>query len=101
MQVKLSIGDFSRMTYLTVKALRHYHDIGVLEPVEIDPSSGYRYYAPSQVAVAQTVRRLRDLGMPLDEIRVIVKEPGDRSPLGNATRSHRSTTTVPRGGPRH
>jgi DNA-binding transcriptional MerR regulator len=75
MQVKLSIGDFSRMTYLTVKALRHYHDIGVLEPVEIDPSSGYRYYAPSQVAVAQTVRRLRDLGMPLEEIRVIVKEP--------------------------
>ena len=75
MQVKLSIGDFSRMTYLTVKALRHYHDIGVLEPVEIDASSGYRYYAPSQVAVAQTVRRLRDLGMPLEEIRVIVKEP--------------------------
>lgn len=75
MQVKLSIGDFSRMTYLTVKALRHYHDIGVLEPIEIDSSSGYRYYAPSQVAVAQTVRRLRDLGMPLDEIRVIVKEP--------------------------
>jgi DNA-binding transcriptional MerR regulator/effector-binding domain-containing protein len=75
MQVKLSIGDFSRMTHLTVKALRHYHEIGVLEPTEIDSSSGYRYYAPSQVAVAQTVRRLRDLGMPLDEIRVIVKEP--------------------------
>jgi len=75
MTVKLSIGDFSRMTYLTVKALRHYHDIGVLEPVEVDTSSGYRYYAPSQVAIAQTVRRLRDLGMPLEEIRVIVKEP--------------------------
>jgi DNA-binding transcriptional MerR regulator len=71
----MSIGDFSRMTCLTVKALRHYHDIGVLEPVEIDASNGYRYYAPSQVAVAQTVRRLRDLGMPLEEIRVIVKEP--------------------------
>jgi DNA-binding transcriptional MerR regulator/effector-binding domain-containing protein len=75
MTVKLSIGDFSRMTYLTVKALRHYHDIGVLEPVEVDASSGYRYYAPRQVAIAQTVRRLRDLGMPLEEIRVIVKEP--------------------------
>jgi DNA-binding transcriptional MerR regulator len=75
MQAKLSIGDFSRMTYLTVKALRHYHDVGVLEPSEVDPSSSYRYYTPSQVAVAQTVRRLRDLGLPLDEIRVIVKEP--------------------------
>lgn len=70
---KLSIGDFSKMTYLSVKALRHYHDVGVLEPIDIDPSSGYRFYAPSQVAVAQTIRRLRDLDMPLDEVRAIVQ----------------------------
>jgi DNA-binding transcriptional MerR regulator len=72
---KLSIGDFSKMTYLSVKALRHYHEVGVLEPVEVDRSSGYRYYAPSQVGVAQMVRRLRDLGMPLDEVRTIVSAP--------------------------
>ena len=70
---KLSIGDFSKMTYLSVKALRHYHDVGVLEPIEIDPSSGYRFYAPNQVAVAQTIRRLRDLDMPLDEVRALVQ----------------------------
>jgi DNA-binding transcriptional MerR regulator len=70
---KLSIGDFSKMTYLSVKALRHYHDVGVLEPVEIDPSSGYRFYAPSQVATAQTIRRLRDLDMPLEEVRALVQ----------------------------
>jgi DNA-binding transcriptional MerR regulator len=72
---KLSIGDFSRMTYLSVKALRHYHDIGVLEPAEIDPSSGYRFYLPSQVGIAQMIRRLRDLGMPLDEVRTILQSP--------------------------
>lgn len=75
MQVKLSIGDFSRMTYLSVKALRHYHDVGVLEPIEIDPATGYRFYAPQQVGVAQMIRRLRDLGMPLDEVRTIVQAP--------------------------
>ena len=68
----LSIGDFSRMTYLSVKALRHYHDVGVLEPASIDPDTGYRFYLPSQVGLAQMIRRLRDLGMPLDEVRTIV-----------------------------
>src|SRR4051794_8626829 len=75
MTTKLSIGDFSRMTYLSVKALRHYHDVGVLEPAEIDPATGYRSYLPSQVGLAQMVRRLRDLGMPLDEVRIIMQAP--------------------------
>jgi DNA-binding transcriptional MerR regulator len=76
---KLSIGDFSRMTYLSVKALRHYHDVGVLEPAEVDPASGYRFYLPRQVGLAQMIRRLRDLGMPLDEVRTIVQAPDARS----------------------
>lgn len=75
MTTKLSIGDFSRMTYLSVKTLRHYHDVGVLEPAEIDPASGYRFYLPNQVGLAQMIRRLRDLGMPLDEVRTIVQAP--------------------------
>ena len=87
MQVKLSIGDFSRMTYLSVKALRHYHDVGVLAPAEVDPSTGYRYYAPNQVALAQLIRRLRDLGMPLDEVRTIVRAP-DPSTRDQALAAH-------------
>jgi len=79
MTTRLSIGDFSRMTYLSVKALRHYHDVGVLEPAEIDPSSGYRFYLPNQVGLAQMIRRLRDLGMPLDEVRTIVQAPDPQS----------------------
>jgi|tagenome__1003787_1003787.scaffolds.fasta_scaffold20896394_1 DNA-binding transcriptional MerR regulator/effector-binding domain-containing protein len=72
---RIPIGDFSRMTYLSVKALRHYHDVGVLEPAEIDPATGYRFYARSQVGPAQMVRRLRDLGMPLDDVRTILRAP--------------------------
>src|SRR5947209_499257 len=67
------------MTYLSIKTLRHYHDVGVLEPAEIDPSSGYRFYLPSQVGVAQMIRRLRDLGMPLDDVRTILTAPDPRT----------------------
>jgi DNA-binding transcriptional MerR regulator len=75
MRVRLAIGDFSRMTHLSVKALRHYHDVGLLEPAEIDPASGYRFYEPSQVPIAQVIRRFRDLGMPLDEIKAVLQAP--------------------------
>jgi DNA-binding transcriptional MerR regulator len=75
MSVRLSIGDFSRMTHLSIKALRHYHDVGLLGPADIDPQSGYRYYDADQVSTAQVIRRFRDLGMPLDEIRAVVTAP--------------------------
>ena len=75
MQVRLAIGDFSRMTHLSIKALRHYHDVGLLTPAEIDPASGYRFYTPGQVPIAQVIRRFRDLGMPLDQIREVLQAP--------------------------
>jgi DNA-binding transcriptional MerR regulator len=75
MQPRISIGDFSRMTHLSVKALRHYHDVGVLEPAEVDTFTGYRFYNASQVPVAQVIRRFRDLGMPLDEVRSVLAAP--------------------------
>ncbi len=75
MKVRLAIGDFSRMTHVSVKALRHYHDMGLLEPAEIDPASGYRFYEPEQVPIAQVIRRFRDLGMPLDQIRQVLRAP--------------------------
>ena len=75
MRVRLAIGDFSRMTHLSVKALRHYHDVGLLTPAEIDPATGYRFYEPAQLPAAQVIRRFRDLGMPLDEIREVLQAP--------------------------
>src|SRR5499427_9964008 len=75
MSVLVSIGDFSRMTHLSIKALRFYHDQGLLEPARIDPDSGYRFYEPAQVPVAQVIRRFRDLGMPLEDIRQMLQAP--------------------------
>ncbi|HEY0952727.1 MerR family transcriptional regulator [Nocardioides sp.] len=75
--VLLSIGDFSRMTFLTVKALRHYHDVGLLEPARIDAHSGYRYYRPEQVAPARMIRRLRDLDLPVDQVRAVLDAPDE------------------------
>jgi DNA-binding transcriptional MerR regulator len=79
--VRIVIGNFARMTHLSIKALRHYHDLGVLVPAEVDASSGYRYYRPDQVPVAQVIRRFRDLGMPLDEIKAILRatDPATRT----------------------
>jgi DNA-binding transcriptional MerR regulator len=75
MHTSLGIGDFSRMTFLSVKALRHYHDIGLLEPADVDPQTGYRRYDVSQVPAAQVIRRLRELGMSLDEVRAVMNAP--------------------------
>jgi len=75
MATMLTIGDFSRMTHLSVKALRHYHDMGVLAPAAVDPFTGYRSYDTSQVGSAQVIRRLRDLGMPLDSIAAVLAAP--------------------------
>jgi DNA-binding transcriptional MerR regulator len=73
MSAKLSIGDLSRMTHLSVKALRHYHELGLLEPSEVDQSTGYRSYDLSQVPAAQVIRRFRDLDMPVEHIKAILK----------------------------
>jgi DNA-binding transcriptional MerR regulator len=71
----LSIGEFSRMTHLSVKALRHYDDVGLLQPAAVDASSGYRRYAVAQVPSAQVIRRFRDLDMPLDRIKDVLDAP--------------------------
>jgi DNA-binding transcriptional MerR regulator/effector-binding domain-containing protein len=75
MSATLSIGDFSKATHLSVKALRHYHQLGILEPAEVDPFSGYRRYRTDQIVVAQVIRRFRDLDMPLEEIGAVLSAP--------------------------
>jgi DNA-binding transcriptional MerR regulator len=76
MTARITIGDFARASHLSVKTLRHYHDVGLLEPAEVDPGNGYRYYAESQIPQAQVIRRLRGLQMPVAEVRAVLKAPG-------------------------
>lgn len=68
------IGRFSQICRLTVKALRHYDDLGLLKPALVDPQSGYRYYSLGQVAVADRIRALRAIDMPLEEIAAALRE---------------------------
>jgi DNA-binding transcriptional MerR regulator len=68
----LTIGEFAQLAQLSVRTLRRYHDAGLLEPVSVDPASGYRYYASEQIPSAQVIHRLRELDMPLAEVRRIL-----------------------------
>jgi DNA-binding transcriptional MerR regulator/effector-binding domain-containing protein len=72
MQSSLGIGDFARATHLSVKTLRHYHETGVLVPLEVDAQTGYRRYGSDQIVTAQVIRRFRALDMPLEEIRAVL-----------------------------
>jgi len=68
----VTIGEFSTMTRLSRKALRHYHDLGLLDPAAVDPVTGYRYYDTTQVDVARLIRRFRDLEMPVPDLKAYV-----------------------------
>jgi effector-binding domain-containing protein len=72
-----SIGEFSRVTGLTVKALRFYHEEGVLTPAWVDVGTGYRYYTGGQVELGRAIVVLRDLELPVKEIGEILARRGD------------------------
>jgi DNA-binding transcriptional MerR regulator len=79
-----SIGELSRMTGITVKALRLYQERGLLRPTRVDDRSGYRYYAAPDVDRARLIRVLRDLQLSLDEIRSVLDRLDDAAPLADA-----------------
>jgi DNA-binding transcriptional MerR regulator/effector-binding domain-containing protein len=72
MAAGLTVGDFSRVTHLSIKTLRHYHQVGLLEPTAVNPDTGYRYYSPGQIPTAQVIRRLRDLEMPVADVKAVL-----------------------------
>lgn len=63
-----SIGKIAKMFHLSVGSLRHYEAMGLLIPEYVDPENGYRYYSTRQFEVLHTIRYLRGLDMPLQEI---------------------------------
>ncbi|MFI8192023.1 MerR family transcriptional regulator [Streptomyces sp. NPDC085946] len=79
----LTIGEFAQMTHLSVRTLRRYHEAGLLEPAHVDPSSGYRYYDAAQIPAAQVISRLRELDVPLADVRQILltQDPAARAAL--------------------
>jgi DNA-binding transcriptional MerR regulator/effector-binding domain-containing protein len=73
--VSVPIGEFSRLTHLTIKTLRHYHDLGLLVPDDIDRYTGYRRYGTRQIEDALLIGRLRGLDMPLAGIGQLLSAP--------------------------
>ena len=79
----LPIGRFAREAGLTIGALRHYDEEGVLVPADVDPSTGYRRYRRDQLQVARAVAALRELELSLPAIRALLgaDEPGARATI--------------------
>ena len=71
----MSIGEFARLSRLSAKALRLYDELGLLPPAQVDPDSGYRWYAAGQLDNARLVASLRQIGVPLAQITVILGLP--------------------------
>ncbi|MFH9868200.1 MerR family transcriptional regulator [Streptomyces lydicus] len=73
----MSIGTFARRVGLTPSALRFYDDCGVLRPARVDGVTGYRRYGAGQVARAVRLRQLREAGLPLVDVAVVLDGPED------------------------
>jgi DNA-binding transcriptional MerR regulator len=67
------IGTVARLAQVSVRTLRHYDHLGLLRPARVDPRTGYRSYAPEQVLQLHRILALRDLGVPLSEIRRLLE----------------------------
>lgn len=77
----LSTGRFAQTAQLTRKALRYYEEIGILEPYQVDPRTGYRYYHSNQLERARMIRLLRSMDMPLDDVKRVLDARNDQEAL--------------------
>lgn len=77
----LTIGEFSTVTRLSIKALRLYHEEHLLVPEKIDPITGYRYYGEAAYSRAKVISLLRDLDFSLKEMREILDSCADDADL--------------------
>jgi len=83
MNEPFTIGEFSKITGLSVKTLRFYHEEGLLVPSSVDDETGYRYYDAEKIEAARLICRLRELEFSLEEIGAILrKAASDRDILG-------------------
>ena len=84
----LGIGPFAMLGGLSIPALRHYDEVGLLEPARVDPDTGYRSYRADQVRAARLIRALRALDLPLGEIKGVLAG-GDEDRVRAVLRRHR------------
>ena len=88
----LKIGEFSKLSRVSIRMLRRYNEVGLLLPAETDPITGYRYYSEDQLPAAGRITALRDMGFGLAAIEQLLGASGPGSDLG------RQASPVARGG---
>lgn len=75
----LKIGEFSKLSRVSIRSLRRYDEAGLLAPASIDPFTGYRYYSERQLPTANRIKAFRDMGFPLAAVREVLEcydDPG-------------------------
>jgi len=74
MKTSYSIGEFSQVTGLSVKALRFYHEKGILIPTSVDEATGYRFYDAGKIEKARVIMRLRQMEFSIEDIAAVLGE---------------------------
>ena len=77
----LRIGEFSKLSRVSIRMLRHYDEIGLLHPAAIDPFTGYRSYSEDQLPTVGRITALRDMGFGLTTIGELLASRGDPEAL--------------------
>ena len=77
----LKIGDFSKLSRVSIRMLRYYDEIGLLKPAETDRFTDYRYYREDQLPVVCRITALRDMGFRLSEIGAVLAVYDDKQAL--------------------
>ncbi len=77
----LKIGEFSKLSRVSVRMLRHYDEIGLLKPAETDRFTDYRYYKEDQLPIVGRIAALKDMGFSLADIVRILEVYDDREKL--------------------
>ena len=70
----IKIGDFARLSQVSVVTLRYYDEMDLLKPVKVDASTGYRFYSADQLPLLNRILALKDLGFSLEQIKLMLAD---------------------------
>ena len=90
MKSSYSIGEFSKVTGLSVKTLRFYHEKGILVPTSMDEANGYRFYDPGKIEKARVIMRLRQMEFSLEDIATVLRGCADEGEILNYLQRQKS-----------
>ncbi len=79
MAVRYRVGEFAELAGVSAKTLRFYDEIGLLRPASIDPRTRYRHYLPQQLQALTSILALKDVGVPLADIRRLTQTAASKN----------------------